>query len=155
MTLLGGIGISPQLPLPPALILAASVATAPCIGLVLGGNVLVGRANQLLVDGVAGHAVLGLGQCFVGLGLTGHHDTRLPPSGQHKQLSFSRSVLIGLVGKSDLDDKTLFYGLANPFGEVVCCTCQIRQEYNATTRWRLTQKSLIKGGQSQQSNLPK
>ncbi len=77
------------------------------IALVLGGDVLVGRADKFLVDGMAGHAVLGLGQCLVGQYLAGDTET----SGKHHcdmdsfhldepfvEIMRERNVAVGKIG---------------------------------------------------------
>ncbi len=53
----GSIGIRPQTPTPPFLTFSIEAcAWAPLSATVLGGDVLVGRADELLVDRVAGGA---------------------------------------------------------------------------------------------------
>ena len=77
---------------------------------VLGGNILIGRADHFFVDGMTCETVLGFGQCFVSLGLTSHHNT----CSQHGNINSFHSLapFVGLVsGKSACDDKTLFTAL--------------------------------------------
>ena len=64
----GGIGTWPQAPTPPFWTFSISLASADLSPFVLGSHVLVSRADELLVDGVAGETVLGLGQIGAGVG---------------------------------------------------------------------------------------
>ena len=63
---LAGIGTAPQTPEPPLITFCDELVDGVLLAGVLGGDVLVGRADDLLVDGVAGHAVLLLRQLGVG-----------------------------------------------------------------------------------------